>query len=79
MNLIHEIRRRRDDYVRDTGREPSKIKMSYPTFLRIREYAIENGFLWSSFDYFLYTTRRRLYGMELELVDNMEGVEVYDV
>lgn len=75
--LIREIQRLRDAYVFNTGREPNKIKMSYPTFIRNRHYLSENQLIWTAVNDFTLDVHIRVYGMELEIDDNMEGVEVY--
>ena len=77
--LIREIQRLRDEYVFNTGREPNKIKMSYPTFIRNRHYLSENQLIWTAINDFTLDVHIRVYGMELEFDDNMEGVEVYDM
>lgn len=49
--------------------------MSYPTFTRIKDYAIENQMMWRRVNEFTREIDIRLYGMDLEFVDHMEGVE----
>lgn len=76
-DLIKAIRRLRDEYVHTTGREPNKIEMSYPTFTRIRDHLIDNQIIWTRMNDITCRIDIRIYGMDLEFVDYMEGIEIY--
>ena len=76
-DLFMSIIRLREDYIMDTGKKPTVVEMSCATFSILNKFADDYGFLLCKWNEFTSGMDYRLIDMEVILVDDMEGVEVY--